>query len=657
MDNVKKAPKKGSIIWRKLTGFTHWLYHVIGSSPLGKGLTAYRRADALLHHDRRRTHRDDCRPMSPSRLRLLEAVQAGKLFKLISGLFSALARTTAAAYGIFLVFYGLLNVLLFFVGPILRPALSYELMYLFMSGGMVLLGLPMLFSGKPIVQLLVTGRLTGWFFARLLGLPAERLVRPLGAIEKHHAKTVAPYVALLLALGSAVAALWISPLVIPLCFILLCLMGMIFAFPEAGVILSVSALPLVFISNRVLWIPVTVILLTWVAFGVKLLFMHRAIRFNLIDVVILIFSCSLALTGMTGVYVTASSVWTGLLCFVIFSLYFLITNLMTSRALLRRCLVGPCLSLLLVIGIYAIAAVPHGWLDWLLGSRGGNAISGGFEAVRSFLMAQAAPFCLCMPLMAIPFLISLLRQKRRPLYYASVTVIVLLCFFALYLTGSVGALVIAVGCLVLYFLLLSHRCLAVGILAAPAVACGGMWLYSAYAPNVGTLAARVAEGQERRGMLWRGAWQAVCDYPAGIGLGDRAFEAVYPQYAEAGAAAVTHVSSMYMELLLRTGFPGLILLAAVIFLFLQKTFTCLKVSENASDSSKLLGGMLSLVSLLLYGLVSNAPLHLPIVFVAVVVLGVCNAYENTIFDMWDVAQARMNREEHSADCVFHAPGM
>lgn len=657
MDNTKQAPKKGSNIWRRLTGFTHWLYHAIGSSPLGKGLTAYRRADALLHHDRRRTHRDDCRPMSSARLHLLEAVREGKLFKLISGLFSALARTSAGVYGLFLLFYGLLNVLLYFVGPMLRPELSYELMDLFMSSGMVLLGVPLLFSSKPIVQLLVTGRLTGWFFVRLLGLPAERLVRPQVSEEKQNLKALAPYLAILLALGCGVAALWISPLVIPLSFLLLCLVGMIFAFPETGVILSVTAVPLVFCSNRAILIPVAVILVTWVAFGVKLLFMHRAIRFNLMDVAVLIFSGSLALAGMTGGYVTATSVWTGLLYFVIFSLYFLITNLMTSRALLRRCLVGPCLSLLLVMGIYVISAVPNGWLDWLMGSRGGDALSGSYEAVRAFLMAQAHPFCLCMPLMAIPFLVSLLWQKRRPLYYVFLSVMILLCFLALYLTGSVGAPVIAAVCLLLYFLLLSHRCLAVGILAAPAVVSGGVWLYASYASDMGLLMARVAEGQTRREILWRGVWRTVCDYPAGIGLGDRAFEAVYPQYAEAGTAAVTHVSGMYMELLLRTGFPGLILFLAVLFLFLQKTFTCLKLSENTCDTSKLLGGMLALVSLLLYGLVSNAPLHLPILFVAVVVLGVCNAYENTIFDLWDVAQARMSREEHRADCVFHAPGI
>ena len=657
MDHLKQAPKKGSMIWRKLTGLTHWLYHAVGNSPLGKGMTAYRKADALLHHDRRRTHRDDCRPMSPARLRLMEAVGEGKLFKLISGLFSGLARTSASVYGFFLLIYGLLNALLYFVGPMIRPELSYSFMYLFMSGGTVLLSIPMLCSNKPIVQLLVTGRLTAWFFVRLLGLPAERLVRPRPSEEGQSRKAWSAYVALLLALGCGAAALWISPLVIPLCFILLCLVGMIFAFPETGVILAISSVPLVFFSNRVVWIPAAVIVLTWIAFGIKLLFMHRAIRFNLMDVAVLIFSATLALAGMTGGYVTATGVWTGILCFVIFSLYFLITNLMTSRVFLRRCLVGPCLSLALIIGVYAMEAIPGGWLDWLLGSKGGNALQGGFETIRKFFVAQAQPFCLCMPLMAIPFLFSLLRQKRRPLYYVFLSALILLCFFVLYLAGSVGAVIIAAGCVVLYFLFLSHRCLAAGILAVPAAVAGGIWLDAAYASDLGALATRLAEGQEQRSMIWRGVWRAVCDHPAGIGLGDSAFSAVYPQYAEAGAAAVTEASGMYMELLLRTGFPGLILFLVMVFLFLQKTFTCLMLSENARDSSKLLGGMFALVSLLLYGLVSNAPLHLPVLFVAVVVLGVCNAYENTIFDLWDVSQARMSREEHRADCVFHAPGM
>ncbi len=654
MDRSRTSPRKGSIIWRKLTDATRRLYRAVGTCHLGRWLTAYRRADAMLHHGRRQTLRDDCRPMSPARLRVLEAVREGKLFRGIASLFSLLADAPAGFYGLFLLFYSILNVLVYFAGPLVFSFLSFETSRLFLYGVLFVVGFPLLFSRQPISRLLLTGRLTGWFFSGLLGLPSESPTEETKGRQTF--KLLSPYLAFLLALGCAVAAVWIHPFLIPCVFLGVSLAGMIFSVPESGVVLSTATLPLLFWNVDAVVLTAVIITVTWAAYGMKLLFMHRTVRLNLIDVAVLFFAASLGLAGMTGGYVTSESVWTGLLYFVLYSLYLLITNLMTERSQLRRCLVGPLLSLCAVLVMTGVTFLPDHLWQWLEGSRGGNLLKSGLEGAFSFFADAASPAYVCMFLIAIPCLFGLLLQrKKRFRHYAMTGALLLLSFGCLYLLSATGAMLTALGCLMLFLLLYSHRTLAAGILTVPWLTCGTVWACTYFTPQIKALAARWAEGQAVRESLWQGAWRTVCEHPAGIGLGDLAFSSVYPMYAEMGYAGVSEIPSLYLTIMLDMGIPGLVLFLFMAFLFIQKTLTCLKVCESTNDSVRILGGLTSWIGLLIYGLVSNTPANPPVMMTVIIVLGVCNAFENVVFDRWDTVVAGMARENNSTDCVIHAP--
>ena len=655
MDRTKHRPRRRSIIWSRLTGMTGRLYHAIGQSALGRAMTAYRRADALLHHERRHTLRDNCRPMSRARLKLVETVRSSRLLGGIGGFFSLLAYAPARFYGLFLLLNGLFSGAAYFLDAgLLADTFSVDPLQFIPCGVLMLMGFPLLLSGKPMAALLLTGRLTRWFFVGLLGLPDEAVD---GDEEKPSAKIfrlLSPYLAILAAGGCAVASLWFHPYVIPSLCLLVALTGMIMAYPETGVILSVSTLPFLFFSRTSVLVSVAVIAVTWLSYVTKLLFMHRTIRFNLIDVAVLLFALSIGLSGMTGGYITTDSVWTGILCFVIFSLYFLITNLLTERDQLRRCLVGPVVTLLGVLAMMGASLAPDSLWDWLGGSRGGNLLRTALLSVKDMLSAQASAYRVCLPMMAVPFCVGLLMQKGKRLrHYLFLWALLLLSLVTLYLSGAYGPLAVSILCVVLFFLLYHHRALAAGILALPWLAMGGIWAYTLIPHRINGLLTRWASAQTWRETLWRGAWRTVCDYPAGIGLGDRAFSSVYPLYADAAAAGVTGVQSTYVEILLDMGIPGLVLFLFMAFLFVQKTFTCLRVVERLEDHALMLGGMLSYGTLLLYGLFSDAPVYLPMLMTAVVALGLCSAFENTVFTGWDMTVARMSRDQSSADCILH----
>ncbi len=649
---ASKSP--GSWIWCRLTGATRWLYRAVGQSPLGKLMTSYRQADTLFHHHRRRTLRDDCRPMSPARLRLLESVRESRFLRGFSRVFSLLAYTPAAIYGLFLLFCGLFNFLIYFVGPMIFRGLHFDTFRLYLYGVLIVAALPLLFSGQPMVRLLSKGRLTKWLFVSLLGFPEE----PTPKIEHGEAmrrfKRGAPYLAFLLGALCAVASVWVHPLLIPGVMLIMGLCGMVFASPESGVVLTSLLLPMVFWQPDAIRVIAALVLLTWLSYGVKLLFMHRTIRFSLMDVAVLLFALSLGLSGMTGGYVTSESITYGLLALILYSLYFLIANLMNERAWLGRCLVGPAVTFGLTVLAVGVAALPDGLWDFLAGSRGGDAVKQGLETVMAAVSHRVQPYDLCVFLMAIPLFGSLLlRRGQRLFYYGGITLLLLLSLGCLYLMGSMGSLLTAILCLLLMLLLYSHRFLSAGILSLPWLLCGGYWLATASLPWMEQLKAGLIRNQAIRERLWTGAWRTVCHHPAGIGLGSHAFSSVYPMYAETGYTAATGVSGMYMEILLVMGIPGLILFVFMMFLFLQKALSCLRISEHWDDTAYLLGGLFAVSSLLIYGIISDAPCYMPAMMAAVLALGICNAYENLVFDSFDAATARMSKDDCRADALIH----
>ena len=657
MARPQTPPKKRSVIWRKLTGFTHGLYHAIGQSFLGKSLTAYRSVDTELHHDRRRTLREDCRPMSPARLAMTEAVRESVLMRFFSALFARMAQSAVSYFGLFCLLYSIAGALTHVAEAVLLASVTLQISRLVWFACIVLITLPLLLSKKSALQLLVTGKFTQWFFLRLLGLPVDQMER-YGVHETERKKNgFFLFSGILLALLAGAATIWVHPVWIPLVICLIYLSGLIIAFPEAGVVLSVSLLPLLWWTEQACFITAITILLTWLGYGVKLLFLHRTLRFNLLDVIVLIFAVTVFLAGLTGHYVTALSVLEGVLLLLHLSLYFLITNLMHTRERLRRCLFGPVLTLGLVMAVSLISALSHELLLWMQGSLGGDILARDYATLHTFFTGMLYNMNACVLLMAVPCLCATLFRKKTAFGYVVNLFLIALCFVCLYFMGARTAMVIAFVCILLFFLCLSPRCMAAGILSLPVLACGGVWFYTFFRERIHTSLGELVQNQTYRQSIWQGVWKAFCENPAGIGLGNHAFTSVYPLYAETGAAAVTDAKSLYLSILIKVGLPGLLIFLAMAFVFVQKTFTCIKVSENRTDTALILGGMLSLLGLLGYGLIFSDPASLQIVYLAFIMMGISSAHQNMIFAEWDKMTVSMTCGDQSTDIMIHPLGI
>lgn len=633
-------------LWDNLNRGTAKLYALIAHSWLGRWLSGYRKADDALAKGRRYPGRHRCTPMSPARLRLLTAVESGRLFSGIRALFHALFCLPMALYGLFLLFYGLFGVALYFALPYVYPALAPEPRHLILSAGVALLSLPAVLTKKSLAETLGTGGLSRLVFVRLLGIPEDRM-EP----KRQKMPVVLPYVTVLLSLLAAEGALFLHPLLIPAALLGVGMLGLIFTYPEAGVVISTALLPVIWLHRGWLYPLCALILLTWLSFGVKLLFLHRTIRFGLLDTTVLIFGGLILLSGFTGTAVTADSVVRSLMLFICLSDYFLIVNLMTTREYIRRCLLGVGISVAVVTLLSYLRIISVDGLGWLEGSRAGNAIIAGVEYGIEQLSGLWVEHSELYLVVLFPWLYAYLCHTKRLLRRVAGLLCVGLDLALIVMTDSVSALFSILVVTVAFFLLLSYKGLSASLVALPAAVCGTLWVTYLYPISEG-MRTVLSRSRHFKELLSDSLWRMVLDHPAGIGIGEEAFAAVYPAYAAPDLGAVTDSGNLYFELLIGYGFPGLILFAAVIFLFIQKGMTCLGYTTATKDRAVILGGVTSMLGVLIFGSVRSFITSPRVFFTVMLVIALCSAYENIIFDESDVLTAKRAGSPTEEDRIY-----
>jgi hypothetical protein len=595
-------------------------------------MTGYRMADGALGGGR---NAHVCAPRSPARLAVLRAVEDGWLVSALRALFKGLYACPAAIFGLFGLTYGLAGGLCYFLLPLFYKALAPDRTHLMICAVLALLSLPLLFSRKTIGGALKESFLIGPIITVLLGVPRD----PAEAARGRGWRWLW-YLAPVLGLGAAVGGLYIHPLLIPLGLLGLGLLGMLFTYPEAGVVLSTVMLPAVWLNRELMIVTVVVILLTWISYGIKLLLLHRTMRFGLLDCVLLILGVLLLTYGCTGHGVNTETVLRSICLFVCLSDYFLIVNLITTRAYVRRCLFGVGVSVVLVTFLSYLRLVSVDSLLWLEGSRAGDAIIEtarlGYDALSELWVEHSELYLV----LAFPWLYAYLLHTKRLLRKIMGILLVGLDAALILMTDSVSALFCILGVTVLFFLLLDHKWLSAGILAAPAVACGvvwGAWLF----PLSDSLQTVLSRSRHYKGLLRESLWEMVKDHPMGIGVGEDAFARVYPAYAAPDLGAVTDSGSLLFEILLSYGWIGLLFFVAVLFLFWQKGLTCLGHTAVTRDRAMILGGTVSLTGAVVFGAVRSFVTSPRVFFTLLLVVALCSAYENIIFEESDVRRASL----------------
>lgn len=647
-ERMPRRRRVRSRIFSAVDRVTGKVYSFVIHSLPGRIMTSYRTPE---DREEKRGEAGKYRPLSRVKSRMVSVAESSRVVAFFRKLAHLLFVIPAQFYGFFGLFYSLFALIPHAAIPLLDRTAAVDWRMFAACLFITALSLPLVLTRRGLNEVLGRSRLGRLLFIHFLGVPKERFEH-----TEVRYKKLLPYVAVILAIPAAVATLRFHPFVIPVAILLLAVLGLICSYPEAGVVLSAVLLPFLWIWESVAYMMAALLLLCWVSYCMKLLLLHRTFKLGTLDKVVLIFAALVLVSGVTGAVINVDTVMQSVLLFVLISGYFLITNLMTTRAHVKRCLVGVVLSVALVTVLAWLRLIPVGTFGWLGGSPAGNYIIGTIDNLRVGLTPAWADVAYALPVLVMPVLLSKLPRSRRIFSAFAPVLLMALCMIPVLLSGSVSVWICVICEVLLFFLLYSHHTLTVGILATPVVALGAVWLPKLLGSDriglldrVTTAGSLIVEGTGYRSLVWEGTWRMICDHPFGIGMSEACFTAVYPLYAVPEAAMATGSGSMYLDLLVCFGWSGLAVFGVVVFLFLQKNLSCARAAGDPNDRTVLLGGVTCMVGVLILGIVRGIGTEPAVFFSFWVLVALCNAYANIVFDENRERRIRTESEGRSED--------
>ncbi len=626
---TRSKPRKGrsgSCIIGTLSRLAGRLYTAVSRSTVGRALTGYRRLDSAL---RRGEHRPG-QPVSRARIPVADAVKHSHVLAILRGIPRVLYELPLRFYGLFCMMYALFCGTLYFLAYTYFPDYLPTYGYLAVAALMLLISFPMIISRSTLrraVAVSVMGRL---ILKRYLCIPLDPPPR-----KPKKMPVYLPFVSAFAAMLFAVGALFTHELLLLPIVAALILLGLIFSYPEAGVLLTTACLPVVWLYPRAILPLAVLVLLTWCSYGLKLLQLHRTMRRDLLDLVVLVLLGLCLISGVGGVIAGTGQALPGLLLFTAVSEYFLIVRLMKTRAHICRCLIGVGATSVVITVAFFLGRTDASAMDWLTGSRGGDLLAGLFSRLREVAVGAGGGAHVLLSILLIPLMYAFMLRTRRLSLRVAALVLWGLNLYMIVIGSSFGALIVLACVTLLYCLLMDHRTLVAGALLLPGAVGAAGWYLTWRGSHTGDTVRGFAQAVRVREVRYAELWRDVCRSPIGYGAG-------------ADCAG----GNLALEVLITLGWPGLIVAMLVLFLLIQKSLTALAYATTVSDRALTVGLLGGLSAALLRG-ATHGFLTVPHAFFLLILLcALISAFANILFEEHDVREAESMSAPAGADRVY-----
>ncbi|MBE6576639.1 MAG: hypothetical protein E7653_00700 [Ruminococcaceae bacterium] len=511
------------------------------------------------------------------------------LTKLRKGVCS-LAHVPLKIYGRFFLSFGIYTLLVYFIRTLLPILGTANDDYLFIGLAVCCITAPLHFSRVTLAKAVRYGKITSTIFVDCFGYRDESFEKTV------EIKNSSSGIAILLGLFAGVATFFVHPWAILAALISFAFVALIVNTPEIGILISIFSLPFLAIVDHPTLCLAVLVLTTSISYAIKLIRGKRVLKFELIDIMVLVFAILVFLAGAITVGGRASYN-SALLSCAMMLIYFLIKNLIRTEKWLRRCVLA-FVGSGTVIAAYGVIQYVLGFAvdDWLDTTYFTN-IYGRATSVFDNPNYLAAYLCAVFPF-ALYCAINRETTKERSLYsWASVLIVACIVF-----TWSRAAWIAVIVCSIVFFMIRSRKTVRyiIGVL------CTIPFLIFIIPDNILTRFMSIGDLADSstlyRVYTWIGSIKMIKDnLLGGIGYGTEAFAEVYPSYAYAGIEEAVHSHSLYLQIIISMGIGGILCFAFVAVLFAQKSFEYIKSPCNDDTRTITSAALVSVIGLLIMG--------------------------------------------------------
>ncbi len=580
-----------SLFLNLINRLTKWIYAMIINGFFGRIFTAYSRAEekfqksAITTLFKKRNNTDN--RIKKVRLEITKCFEESLFVTSVASFFSSLLRLRLKEYGVLFAVSGAVGIL---IKPLKGESLTSDLSSTVTLSFFIVLGTLFFFSEKAFSEAVCESIVLKPFVLNRLGLPMDSL-------SAETPKSGVYYLSVMFGLFSGGITYFVNPLSLVIVAIVGGTVATVFAFPEIGILVLISVIPIVGFLSKPSLILLGLVCVTAVSYAVKLIRGKRIIKFSLLDFSVLVFLFVRLTSGMFSAGGLRSLAQVSLVCGLMLA-YFLTVNLINSKEWLKRTVLAIVSSSTVAVSVgifqFFTGGFENGWLDLSLFSGISVRIGSTFENPNIFGVYL---------LLVIPFVVGEIVSNRKGKKLIAVSLLLPLLVFCVVQTWSRGAWLGFVLSVVSFLLILSRKTLPYIVLGGGAIAIGILM----FTPNVYGRILSISNLSESSVSYRISAWKGIFEmlrqnWLCGIGYGEAAFSAVYPAFAYSGTLAVKHAHSLYLQIVTESGVVGLLAFFAVIIFFAQCCLEYLKTAKPSSEKNVVIAGVSAVSGTLLMGL-------------------------------------------------------
>ena len=494
-------------------------------------------------------------------------------------------------YGNFGVLFGIYSTVMYalkYFVPWLEPADSS---HLYTSIIITVTSFPLLFSRMHLATAVKNSIFGRSIVKHALGFPDESFD------NKKSTSQSRGNLMFLFGMFAGVSTLFINPLYIVITIFAFTLIALIACAPEIGVLLTIIATPfLSFTKHPTLYLAILVLVTTFF-YIIKIIRGKRIFKLEALDCSILIFGILIVLSSIYSAG-GIESIFSALISLVLLLGYFLLVNLMRTRAWVKRCIFAFIFSASItsIIGIF----------EFVFGSQSNAWLDKSFHGIiktRVVSVFENPNMLSVFLVMAFPFLLALsMRSREKNERFLTRTLILILIACIIFTWSRAAWLALILGALLFAALYTkkSFRLFGIAIFVIPIIP---FILPTSVLERFLSISNLADTSIAYRIYTWKGTFNAIKDYIfCGIGFGDSSFQTIYPTYSYSGIESAPHSHSLLLQLLLCLGIVGFIAFCATIFFSFQKSLEYIK-NDNSSDSTiYVIASVVSIASALIIGM-------------------------------------------------------
>ena len=551
------------------------------------------------------------------------AYEKSWFLNMLRGISAKLLTARLASFGIFFFSYGFYLILIQMIKEYALPEETLAMSGVIIGGVYILFGMLFLFSRRNVAHAIYHSRFLYTLLFDFLGIRTVEIVEAANAENK---KVWNPPFVFGMIFG--LISIVVDPVMILSGILFFALFAVVVGSPEAGIILICAGLP--FLSTAHL---VALLCLMVVSYTFKLICGRRVFRLQFMDLAVIAFLIFIIFGGIFTVDGSSFLKMAVLVCFM--SVYFVIKNIISSPALVKRCLYALVLASALVsaYGIYQnyFGVLSARWHDVsVFSSIQGRVVStfGNPNVLGEFLI------------LIFPITLGLMTDAKKANERFFLFASALMSCGCLIFTWSRGAWL---GCIIataMFLFVSSKYFFTAGILSLPIL--GVFAFLRADSPIIQRITTFSDSSTSYRLNIWRGVLRMLNEVGlCGIGIGEGAFEKVYPIYAPAGVEAAPHTHNLYLQITVEMGVVALFCFLIFILLYTQFSLSFCKHAMERSNRLICMGIYSGVAAFLIQGLTDYVWYNYRIFLLFWIVVGL------------GVAHVRAAREtEEEADRIY-----